>query len=577
MKNPIYKKRLLFITIALCLFSTEFTFAQEDVVKSNFSYNLLYTCESPVQFDISGFFYWGGKLYVANSNLDLPDNELGKIWRFSFNDNSLEPDGYIIVPIDTAYYFLIMDSVPELGLPAIWQTLPVTSNFHQFTTDGTYIYAIADIRFGGVFVIDPNTWDLVDVMHEEKFLRLPGPPTITYDYSNNGYWVTQGNPVSAIHYSSEWVEGGRLSRTEEHNGLAGLMYDNISEGGPYLISATGNLLCGTFISTITRWHIATEVYQPELIDLTLELLGEHTWVFHGPIFPYFENGKHILLGVLSSHSLIYAYELNASVTNITDVPTAVTVDTSVTLIGNVAPNNAVRKTITWSLIDAGSTGATITESTFHATAEGVAIVRATIIDGIINDNGTLEDYTQNFTISVNPSNFISVMNIIDVPTTATVNIPITLTGTIVPDNATNQAITWSMTNAGTTGATITGNTFFATDEGIAAVTAIIVDGKGVGLDYTQDFVIEVKTLGINESAELSAIKVYPNPTTGELRVESTKFRIENIVIYDIFGKVQRIENWKTENTIDISHLSAGIYFVKICTEAGEVVRKVLKE
>ena len=29
--------------------------------------------------------------------------------------------------------------------------------------------------------------------------------------------------------------------------------------------------------------------------------------------------------------------------------------------------------------------------------------------------------------------------------------------------------------------------------------------------------------------------------------------------------------------IDISHLSAGVYFVKITTEAGQVVKKVVKE
>jgi hypothetical protein len=77
--------------------------------------------------------------------------------------------------------------------------------------------------------------------------------------------------------------------------------------------------------------------------------------------------------------------------------------------------------------------------------------------------------------------------------------------------------------------------------------------------------------------EVTTVKIYPNPTTRELKMENGEFKIENIIIYDIFGKIQRIENWKTENTIDISHLSAGIYFVKIYTEAGEVVRKVLKE
>lgn len=61
-----------------------------------------------------------------------------------------------------------------------------------------------------------------------------------------------------------------------------------------------------------------------------------------------------------------------------------------------------------------------------------------------------------------------------------------------------------------------------------------------------------------------------------LRIES-ELKIESVVICDIFGKIQRMENWKTERTIDISHLLTGIYFVKIRTESGEMVRKVVKE
>jgi len=80
-----------------------------------------------------------------------------------------------------------------------------------------------------------------------------------------------------------------------------------------------------------------------------------------------------------------------------------------------------------------------------------------------------------------------------------------------------------------------------------------------------------------ENFEPSNFKLYPNPTTGELRIESEGLKIENVVIYDISGKIQKIENWKAKNAIDISHLTAGIYFVKISTEAGEVTKKVLKE
>jgi hypothetical protein len=84
-----------------------------------------------------------------------------------------------------------------------------------------------------------------------------------------------------------------------------------------------------------------------------------------------------------------------------------------------------------------------------------------------------------------------------------------------------------------------------------------------------------KEVGI-ENFELSKFKLYPNPTTGEFRIESG-LRIENVVIYDVFCKCQKIENWKTENAIDISHLPAGVYFVKMTTEVGEVTKKVLKE
>jgi len=93
-------------------------------------------------------------------------------------------------------------------------------------------------------------------------------------------------------------------------------------------------------------------------------------------------------------------------------------------------------------------------------------------------------------------------------------------------------------------------------------------------DWTTQLLSDV-ILSIPNISLKSELKVYPNPTCGELKIESGELRIEDIVIYDVFGKIQKIE--KLKNAIDISHLSTGIYFVKIRTEAGEVVKKVLKE
>ena len=80
-----------------------------------------------------------------------------------------------------------------------------------------------------------------------------------------------------------------------------------------------------------------------------------------------------------------------------------------------------------------------------------------------------------------------------------------------------------------------------------------------------------------ENLEVTTVKIYPNPTTGKLKIEGGEVIIESVVIYDVFGKIQKIKNWETENGIDISNLPTGVYFVKICTESGEVVRKVVKE
>jgi len=82
-----------------------------------------------------------------------------------------------------------------------------------------------------------------------------------------------------------------------------------------------------------------------------------------------------------------------------------------------------------------------------------------------------------------------------------------------------------------------------------------------------------------ENIEIAAVKIYPNPTTGKLRIESGELRIEKIEIFDIYGRTQKTESRKQKGKIlmEISELPVGVYFLRIITEQGEVVRKVLKE
>ncbi|MCL1875212.1 MAG: InlB B-repeat-containing protein [Synergistaceae bacterium] len=74
------------------------------------------------------------------------------------------------------------------------------------------------------------------------------------------------------------------------------------------------------------------------------------------------------------------------------------------------------------------------------------------------------------------NDFVPVTDIIDAPGEATVNTPLTLTGTVLPVNATNKNITWSVNDAGATGATISGDTLNTTAVGAAVVTATVTGG-----------------------------------------------------------------------------------------------------
>ena len=84
--------------------------------------------------------------------------------------------------------------------------------------------------------------------------------------------------------------------------------------------------------------------------------------------------------------------------------------------------------------------------------------------------------------------FVPVSNIGGIPSSAALNQTITLSPTITPGNASNRNITWSVVNGE---ATISGNNFTPRAAGIVRIRATIVNGLGVGSNYTQDFDIYV--------------------------------------------------------------------------------------
>ena len=83
------------------------------------------------------------------------------------------------------------------------------------------------------------------------------------------------------------------------------------------------------------------------------------------------------------------------------------------------------------------------------------------------------------------------------------------------------------------------------------------------------------TDGIDELS--SAFNLYPNPANDRLHIES-KVKINEVTIYDVYGRQQELSAISGQQTvIDVTSLNNGIYFVKIVTDNGEVIKRFVKQ
>lgn len=83
----------------------------------------------------------------------------------------------------------------------------------------------------------------------------------------------------------------------------------------------------------------------------------------------------------------------------------------------------------------------------------------------------------------------------------------------------------------------------------------------------------------NNEANLNAISIYPNPAGNQINIFTPQASIEEVVFYDIQGrKVIEVQgNSNNQTQINIAHLNASVYFVKIKTNIGEVTKRLIKK
>lgn len=85
----------------------------------------------------------------------------------------------------------------------------------------------------------------------------------------------------------------------------------------------------------------------------------------------------------------------------------------------------------------------------------------------------------------------------------------------------------------------------------------------------------INSVGLIESRYGDNFNVYPNPTSSQLIIAGNHLMINEIKIIDITGKVVKSITIDLES-VDVSDLPYGIYFIKIITEDGTISKKFEK-
>ena len=274
-------------------------------------------------------------------------------------------------------------------------------------------------------------------------------------------------------------------------------------------------------------------------------------------------------------------------------PTGITVDPKTLSIDRgdsyeleaiLTPLNA-NPALTWSS-SAPAIATVSTDGTVTALAAGKATITAK----------TINNYSASCVVTVT----IGIDTILVTPAECT--IPLkgakALKATVDPANATNKTIVWSSSDVTIATVSAAGAVTAKNINGTVEIYATNVASGKVGV-----CVVTVGTGGKAAPAETnpaSDITVYPNPTTGLLTITYYRHCVLNLFqdlpqspendeiagqarndhsvdVFDVMGRKQLSTFNSQLSTLDISDLPTGVYFIRIKTEDGMVIRKVVKQ
>jgi len=113
-----------------------------------------------------------------------------------------------------------------------------------------------------------------------------------------------------------------------------------------------------------------------------------------------------------------------------------------------------------------------------------------------------------------------------------------------------------------------------TEEGIYYKTLQTIHG----CDSVIELTLTVEGVGVVEARHATSLRIYPNPTDGKLHITYAEtLHATSVQIFDVVGRKYNVEAKHVlpneEIEIDISHLAAGMYFLRIDGKVFKVVKQ----
>ena len=83
-------------------------------------------------------------------------------------------------------------------------------------------------------------------------------------------------------------------------------------------------------------------------------------------------------------------------------------------------------------------------------------------------------------------------------------------------------------------------------------------------------------LGVEEQLLSKSIQIFPNPAENIITVASDNLQIEKIIIYSVLGRSIR-EYSSQFDALSLNTMSPGLYLMRIHTEKGLAVKRIIKK